>query len=99
MSQSRQATFEFFEWVKQHGTMRKTKNRCIARVAADFLLNLIAYDLICIPKPLAASLPRVKVKPTPDYKTTSNPPRRPNNDRKELENSPVKGLSAECWRD
>jgi hypothetical protein len=30
--------------------MRKTKHRGIARVAADFLLNLIAYNLIRIPK-------------------------------------------------
>jgi hypothetical protein len=29
-----------FSWGKQHGTMRKTKHRGIARVAADFLLNL-----------------------------------------------------------
>ena len=39
---------------QQHGTMRKTKHRGIARVAADFLLNLIAYNLIRIPKLLAA---------------------------------------------
>jgi len=32
----------------------KTKHRGIARVAADFLLNLIAYNLIRIPKLLAA---------------------------------------------
>jgi hypothetical protein len=31
-----------FGWGKQHGTMRKTKHRGIARVAGDFLLNLIA---------------------------------------------------------
>ena len=43
-----------FGWGKQHGTMRKTKHRGIARVAADFLLNLIAYNLIRIPKLLAA---------------------------------------------
>jgi hypothetical protein len=33
---------------------RKTKHRGIGRVAADFLLNLIAYNLIRIPKILAA---------------------------------------------
>ena len=44
-----------FGWGKQHGTMRKTKHRGIARVAADFLLKLIAYNLICIPKLLALS--------------------------------------------
>ena len=38
---------------KQHGTMRKTKHRGTARVAADFLLNLIAYNLIRIPKLIA----------------------------------------------
>ncbi|MET4369761.1 hypothetical protein ABIA99_002448 [Bradyrhizobium sp. LB12.1] len=37
--------------------MRKTKHRGIARVAADFLHNLIAYNLIRIPKLLAADLP------------------------------------------
>jgi hypothetical protein len=42
-----------FGWGKQHGTMRKSKHRGIARVAADFLLNLIAYNLIRIPKLLA----------------------------------------------
>lgn len=50
----RKATECIFGWGKQHGTMRKTKHRGIARVAADFLLNLIAYNLIRIPKLLAA---------------------------------------------
>jgi hypothetical protein len=55
MSQSRRPMSEcIFGWGKQHGTMRKTKHRGIARVAADFLLNLIAYNLIRIPKLLAA---------------------------------------------
>src|SRR6476659_9535585 len=54
MSQSRRAMVEcIFGWGKQHGTMRKTKHRGIARVAANFLLNLIAYNLIRIPKLLA----------------------------------------------
>ena len=53
MSQSRRAMTEcIFGWGKQHGTMRKTKHRGIGRVA-DFLLNLIAYNLIRIPKLLA----------------------------------------------
>src|SRR6266516_7722868 len=43
-----------FGWGKQHGTMRKTKHRGIASVAADFMLNPIAYNLIRILKPLAA---------------------------------------------
>jgi transposase len=51
MSQScRPMTECIFGWGKQHGTMRKTKHRGIASVAADFLLNLIAYNLIRIPK-------------------------------------------------
>jgi hypothetical protein len=40
MSQSCRAMTEcIFGWGKQHGTMRKTKHRSIADVAADFLLN------------------------------------------------------------
>jgi transposase len=55
MSQTRRAMIEcIFGWGKQHGTMRKTKHRGIARVAADFLLNLIAYNLVRIPKLLPA---------------------------------------------
>ena len=55
MSQSRRAMIEcIFGWGKQHGTMRKTKHRGICRVAADFMLNLIAYNLIRIPKLIAA---------------------------------------------
>jgi Transposase DDE domain len=54
MSQSRRAMTErIYGWGKQHGTMRKTKHRGISRVAADFLLNLIAYNLIRIPKLMA----------------------------------------------
>jgi hypothetical protein len=55
MSQSRRAMTEcIFGWGKQHGTMRKTKHRGIAAVTADFLLNLIAYNLVRIPKLLTA---------------------------------------------
>ena len=55
MSQTRRAMIEcIFGWGKQHGTMRKTKHRGIARVTADFLLNLIAYNLVRIPKLIAA---------------------------------------------
>ena len=43
-----------FGWGKQHGTMRKTKHRGIARVGTGFLLNLIAYNLIRLPKLIAA---------------------------------------------
>jgi hypothetical protein len=50
-SQSRRPMIEcIFGWGKQHGTMRKTRHRGIRRVAGDFLLNLIAYNLIRIPK-------------------------------------------------
>jgi len=55
MSQTRRKMIEcIFGWGKQHGTMRKTKHRGLSRVAADFLLNLIAYNLIRIPKLVAA---------------------------------------------
>jgi len=55
MSQARRAMIEcIFGWGKQHGTMRKTKHRGIGRVAANFLLNLVAYNLIRIPKLVAA---------------------------------------------
>ena len=55
MSQSHRAMTEcIFGWGKQHGTMRKTKHRGKASVAADFMLNLIAYNLIRLPKLLAA---------------------------------------------
>lgn len=54
MSQTRRKMIEcIFGWGKQHGTMRKTKHRGLARVAGDFLLNLIAYNLIRIPKLVA----------------------------------------------
>jgi hypothetical protein len=55
MSQTRRAMIEcIFGWGKQHGTMRKTKHRGIRAIAADFLLNLIAYNLVRIPKLVAA---------------------------------------------
>jgi transposase len=55
ISQSRRAMVEcIFGWGKQHGTMRKTKHRGLRRVAADFLTNLIAYNLVRIPKLIAA---------------------------------------------
>jgi transposase len=55
MSQSRRAMIEcIFGWGKQHGTMRKTKLRGLAKVAGNFMLNLIAYNLVRIPKLVAA---------------------------------------------
>ncbi|HVY89706.1 MAG TPA: transposase, partial [Hyphomonadaceae bacterium] len=54
MSQSRRPMIEcIFGWGKQHGTMRKTKHRGLARVAADFMLNLIGYNLVRLPKLIA----------------------------------------------
>jgi transposase len=54
-SQTRRKMIEcIFGWGKQHGTMRKTKHRGILRVGADFILNLIAYNLIRIPRLIAA---------------------------------------------
>ena len=55
MSQKRRKMIEcIFGWGKQHGTMRRTKHRGIARVATDFMLNLIAFNLIRIPKLVSA---------------------------------------------
>ena len=55
MSQSRRAMIEcIFGWGKLHGTMRKTKLRGLANVAGTFMLNLIAYNLVRIPKLIAA---------------------------------------------
>jgi hypothetical protein len=55
ISQSCRAMSEcIFGWGKQHGTMRKTKHRGIAVVGADFLVNLIVYNLVRIPKLIAA---------------------------------------------
>jgi DDE family transposase len=51
MSQTRRKMIEcIFGWGQQQGTMRKTKHRGRAAVAGDFLLNIIAYNLIRIPK-------------------------------------------------
>ena len=55
MSQTRRKLIEcVFGWGKQHGTLRKTKHRGLAHVASDFLLNIIAYNLIRIPKLITA---------------------------------------------
>jgi hypothetical protein len=43
-----------FGWGKQHGTMRKTKQRDRDRVLGDFLLNLIGYNVVRIPKLIAS---------------------------------------------
>jgi len=42
-----------FGWGKQHGTMRKVKHRGVGSVNVDFLLNLIVYNLVRIPRLLA----------------------------------------------
>jgi len=55
ISQTCRAMVEcIFGWGKLHGTMRKTKHRGVAAVGADFMLNLIAYNLVRIPKLIAA---------------------------------------------
>ncbi len=61
--------------------MRKTKHRGIAAAAADFLLNLIAYNLIRIPKlgcslarPVSSGGPLGPPGVTGSVTGTSNPP-------------------------
>jgi len=55
MSLKRRKMIEcIFGWGKQHGTMRKTKHRGVTRVASGFLINLTSYNLIRIPKLIAA---------------------------------------------
>jgi transposase len=55
MSQTRRKMIEcIFGWGKQHATMRRTKHRGLARVAGDFFVNIIAYNLIRIPKLVVA---------------------------------------------
>ena len=54
-----------FGWGKQHGTMRKAKHRGIAAVAADLMLNLIAYNRVRIPKLIAAGLAKSACKKSP----------------------------------
>ena len=55
MSQKRRKMIAcIFGWGKQHGTMRKAKRRGVAGIAGGFLLNLIACNLIRIPKLVAA---------------------------------------------
>ncbi len=50
-SHSRRTMIErIFRWCKQHGTIRQSKHSVAVRVAADFLLNLFAHNLIRIPK-------------------------------------------------
>ena len=76
MSQSCRAMIEcIFGWGKRHGTMRKTKHRGLASVATDFMLNLIAYNLIRIPKLLAAQVSVCSQhpdRPKPQGKKTGN---------------------------
>lgn len=55
ISQTRRKMIEcVFGWGKQHGTLRRPKHRSLARIGADFMLNLIAYNLIRIPKLMTA---------------------------------------------
>jgi transposase len=56
MSQTCRKMIEcIFGWGKQHGTLRKAKIRGLANVASVFMLNLIGYNLVRIPKLLAAT--------------------------------------------
>ncbi len=43
-----------FSWDRQHGTMHKTKHRGRDHLLGDFLLKLIGYNLVRIPKLVAA---------------------------------------------
>lgn len=54
MSQTRRKMVEcIFGFGKQAGTMRKTKHRGVTNVAFDFMLNLIGYNLVRLPKLLS----------------------------------------------
>jgi hypothetical protein len=56
ISQTKRKMIEcVFGWGKLNGTMRKTKFRGTQNVAGHFMLNLIGYNLIRIPKLLAAT--------------------------------------------
>jgi len=51
MSQTRRKMIEcIFGWGKQHGSLRRPKQRGLGRIGAIFKLNLVAYNLIRIPK-------------------------------------------------
>lgn len=51
MSQTRRKMIECaFGWGKQHGTIRKTKHRTRLRVEAEFLINMIGYNLVRLPR-------------------------------------------------
>lgn len=51
MSQTCRKMIEcIFGWGKQHGTLRKAKLRGIKNVSSVFMLNLIGYNLVRIPK-------------------------------------------------
>ena len=88
-----------FGWGKQHGTGRKTKHRGLAGVAADFLLNMIGYTLIPVPKLLTQ---RGEVRPhtatRPDTARESTNPRKNNAWlSQKTETSVIKeGFSAAC---
>jgi hypothetical protein len=70
--------------------MRKTKHRGIGRVTADFLLNLIAYNLIRIPNWSRRSQPGVWIQTLP------TPSHRSNNEPRQKENPQFPSFSASC---
>ena len=76
---------------KQHGTMRKTKHQGIGRVAANFLINLIAYNLSAFPNLSQRNQPAVhatKIAPNQSFVSDSDP--------EEKENPGFPGFSADC---
>ena len=51
----RKASECIFGWGKQHGTLRKAKQRGEDKVEALFELNLSGYNLVRLPKLIAAA--------------------------------------------
>jgi hypothetical protein len=78
---------------QQQAASDKPKHRGIAAVAGDFMLNLIAYNLVRIPKLIAASVrtpPGKRLQPTPKPSAADeNPPIK-------AETSIQDGSSADC---
>ncbi|MCC2099251.1 MAG: IS5 family transposase [Hyphomicrobiales bacterium] len=55
MSQARRKMIECpFGWGKLHGTIRKTRHRSRLRVEAEFLINMIGYNLARLPRLITA---------------------------------------------
>jgi len=55
MSRTRRKMVECpFGWGKQHGTIHKTRHRGRLRVEAEFLVDMIGYNLMRLPGSMAA---------------------------------------------